>query len=233
MNTRLKIICILFGFAYLYIIGEYIVTEVVPDFVAGFKAGYNAESDLADTAWDNQEIGTRKRALGNYEIYFFSAVPKTGLGSYPTTFVNLKNSSFISANVEHFRAKVVNPVKVATWIHVARAFSIFLSFFAVCILIYIPVQTYKTIRSVIKNEIFETQTIHRIRRIGYALSIIFALSVFSSFIYYSEAKALISLEDYNIVFSMKADYTFLLFGLVTLLFAEILKISHQMKIEQD
>jgi hypothetical protein len=50
---------------------------------------------------------------------------------------------------------------------------------------------------------------------------------------YSVSKQLIGFEDYNIAFSMKNEYIFLLFGLITLLFAEILKISHTMKEEQD
>ena len=55
----------------------------------------------------------------------------------------------------------------------------------------------------------------------------------SSFILVAGAQSTIRLENYKIIFSMQSEYYWLLFGLVTLLFAEILKISHTMKEEQD
>jgi hypothetical protein len=225
MNTRLKIICILFGFAYFYIIGEHIVTEDIADFMTGFNEGRSSAKDF----WGKNE----KKEIVGADTYFFSAKPQNGLGSFPTSFVNLKNSSFILANVGSFRAKVANPIKLPIGLIVARGFALFFSFFVLILFIYIPIQTYKTIRSVIKNEIFEIKTIHRIRRIGYTLLLIFGFSVYYSFVDYATSKALISLEDYKIVFSLKEDYTFLLFGLVTLLFAEILKMSHTIKAEND
>jgi hypothetical protein len=225
MNTRLKIICILFGFAYFYIIGEHIVTEDIADFMTGFNEGR--------TLVKEQETENQEKKIEGLDTHFFSVIPKNGFGSFPTSFVNLKNSSFILANVGSFRAKVANPIKLPIGLVVARGFSLFFSFFVLFLFIYIPIQTYKTIRSVIKNEIFEIKTIHRIRRIGYTLLLIFGFSVYYSFVDYATSKALISLEDYKIVFSMKEDYTFLLFGFVTLLFAEILKMSHTMKEEND
>jgi hypothetical protein len=230
MNTRLKIICILFGAAYFYIIGEQVITEEIADGMTGYRDGRamaNKELEKQNSGnWNGQEAEM-------FKTCFFSAIPKSGLSTFPTSFVNLKNSSFILANVGNFRAKIANPIKLPIWFTVANGFEVLFSFIVLFLLIYVPVQTYKTIRSVVKNEIFEIKTIHRIRRIGYALLIIFGFLTLISFASYLEAKELISLEDYKIVFSMKADYSFLLFGLVTLLFAEILKMSHQMKVEQD
>jgi hypothetical protein len=221
MNTRLKIICILFGVTYFYIIGEYIVTEVASDFMSGFKEGQNA----ANATFDNLPI--------EYKTCFFNAIPKKELSVTPIAFTNLKNASAIHLNSSIFRAKVENPIKLPTWITIAYGFEILFAFIALFLLIYIPVQAYKTIRSIVKNQIFEENTIYRIRRIGYALLIVFGLEVYTSFVSYFEAKALISLEEYKIVFSIKDNYIFLLFGLITLLFAEILKMSHKMKAEQD
>ncbi|GHT27814.1 hypothetical protein FACS189432_04910 [Bacteroidia bacterium] len=237
MSIRLKIICILFGAAYFYIIGEQMVTENIADFMNGFNEGfmngYNEGLDSTKRSLDKQETGNRETAVENYEIYFFHAKPKNGLSSFPTSFKNNKNSSLILTNVDSFRAKILNPVKLSNGLLAARGFRDFFSFVVLFLLIYIPIQVYKTIRSVVKNEIFEMKTIHRIRRIGYALLLIFGFLVYHSFVDYAISKALISMEDYKIVFSIQEEYIFLLFGLVTLLFAEILKISHTIKEEND
>jgi hypothetical protein len=225
MNTRLKIICILFGTIYFYIIGEYVVTEAVSEFTAGFKEGFNEGRNAALATFDNLPM--------EYKTCFLNAIPQKGLGAYPISFTNLKNSSAIHIAPTIFRAKVENPVKLPTWINIAYGFEIFFAFIILFLLIYIPVQAYKTICSIVKNKIFEEDTVYRIRRIGYALLIVFGLGVYTSVVSYFESKALISLEEYKIVFSVKENYIFLLFGLITLLFAEILKMSHKMKIEQD
>jgi hypothetical protein len=221
-NKRLKVIGILFAFFYFFIIGEYIVTEEI----SSFKAGYSEGRDKAREEWD-------KLALKKTEICFLNIIPKAGLYSFPTKFANLKGEDIIKASVGSMTAKVQYSKKLPIWLKIFFHFAMILAFPILFLLLYIPVQAYKTIRSIVKDDIFNLKTITRIRRIGYALLIIFGCSLWAMFIEYLIGKHLISLEDYDIVFSMKNEYIFLLFGLITLLFAEILKISHVMKEEQD
>jgi hypothetical protein len=220
-NKRLKIIGILFAFFYFFIIGEYIVTEEIASFKSGFKDG----QEKALQEWGKLELKT--------ETCFLNIVPKTGLFTYPTNFSNLKGENIIKADISSMTAKVQYSKELPIWLDITYYFTIGLAFPMLFLLFYIPVQAYKTIRSIVKDEIFNLKTITRIRRIGYALLIIFGFLVWTMVIQYLISKQLISLEDYNIVFSMKNEYIFLLFGLITLLFAEILKISHTMKEEQD
>jgi hypothetical protein len=42
MNKKLKIISIIFGVAYLFVMGEKIVTNFAPAFAAGFQEGFNS-----------------------------------------------------------------------------------------------------------------------------------------------------------------------------------------------
>ncbi|MDR2840800.1 MAG: DUF2975 domain-containing protein [Paludibacter sp.] len=69
-----------------------------------------------------------------------------------------------------------------------------------------------------------------IRKIEISLIVLFSITLFSNIFSTVDAQNLIQLADYNIVFRMPmGDYMPLFFGVVSLLFAEILKISTQMK----
>jgi len=220
MNKRIKILGILFAFFYFFIIGEYII-EGVPAFVEGFKEG-----------WKEGRRVKENKNINKSEICFLNVVPKMGQYTYPTELLNLMGGNLIKAEIRSFYVKTESKI-LPTWLSITYGFIIFLSFPIFFLLLYIPVQAYKTVRSIIKDDIFNMKTITRFRRIGYALLIVFGCMIFSEYIEYLVSKQLIDLRDYDIVFSIKSDYIFLLFGLVTLIFAEILKISHTMKEEQD
>jgi hypothetical protein len=221
-NKRLKIIGILFAFFYFFIIGEYIVTEEISSFKAGFKEG-----------WESAKEGRDKLILKKAQTCFINIVPKAGLYTFPAKFTNQERGDFIKVDAGSFTTKVEYSKNLPVWLDISYYSTLLLAFPILFLLFYIPVQAYKTIRSIVKNEIFNLKTITRIRRIGYALLIIFGCMLWTMFVMYSINKQLISLDVYDIVFSMKNEYIFLLFGLITLLFAEILKISHTMKVEQD
>jgi hypothetical protein len=216
MNTRLKIICILFGIIYLIIIGESIVTDLYPSFTAGFKAGYNG----------SQQTETSK------EIDFY-AKPINGIYSFPTSIINTKTGEMISAEWNSIHVSLTNPAKLPLWFGITYIFLMISAFFICALVIYIPIQVYKVIRSIVQNEIFDPKNIRRIRRIGYALLIYFSYTAFYIIRSTLEAQALVGLENYKIIFNFKEEYIFLLFGLIVLLFAEILKISHTLKEEND
>jgi hypothetical protein len=213
MNTRLKIICILFGVVYFSIIGEQIITGLYPGFIAGWNAGYNSTEIQEDID--------------------FYAKPVKGFYSYPTPFFNTKTGQTIYAEFRQIHVLVTNPVKLPLWIDIAYIIVMFSSLFIFALLIYVPIQVYKVIRSIVKNELFEKQNISRLRKTGYCLLISFCYGIIANITYIAKARTWVSLEDYNMVFSMQEDYIYLLFGLIVLLFAEILKLSHQMKEEVD
>ena len=220
MNKRIKILGILFAFFYFFIIGENIIEEI-PSFVAGFKEGWKEGGRIKEN-----------KNISKTETCFLNVVPKMGQYSFPTEFLNSTEGNLIKADVSSMVVRAESKI-LPTWLSITYAIAIFLIFPTFFLLLFIPVQAYKTIRSIVKDEIFNMKTITRIRRIGYALLIVFGCTIFTEFILYLVSKQLIDLRDYDIVFSAKSNYIFLLFGLVTLLFAEILKISHTMKEEQD
>lgn len=182
MNTRLKIICILFGLAYLFIIGD----TIVQFFTLDMPEEYN----MADHYQLGVEMGARMKdtSLSNSPILAL-LIPTISLGILSLTILGL--------------------------------------------LIYIPIQTYKVIRSIVKDDIFDLSNIKRIRKIGYSTLIAFVLAIpiypITKYLYY----LLFGVGDLSEYGTIRDDYSLLLFGLLILLFAEILKMSHQIKEEND
>ena len=212
MNTRLKIICILFGVAYFYFVGNTIIDEI-PSMVVGFNEGLKSHES-------------------SHETVFFNVKPASGFYSFPTSFINLKTGIPIQTELSYFIAKIDKtqlPQKIKIGEIVLLLFVIPMIF----VIIFIPIQTYRVIRSIIKDGIFNIRNINRIRWIGYSLLFMFVMEMYANLINTAQSRALISLEDYRIVFNMSKEYYWLLFALVTLMFAEILKISHTIKAEQD
>jgi hypothetical protein len=224
MNTRLKIICILFGLTYLFIIGETIYNELLPAFSSGFSKG------LAEGESMHQK---NNASIEGAEDFFFYVKPKAGRFSFPMALLNQKTGQSIQVETNMFLVEISKPFKLPVWLIVADICYLLLAFGLLFLSIYIPILVYKVIRSIVKNGIFDPVNIKRIRRIAYSIFIIFGIAAYSSLIHSIKAKTLISLEDYKIIFSIRDDYSFLLMGFITLLFAEILKISHRMKEEVD
>jgi len=226
MNTRLKIVCVLFGIIYFYFVGASIYNGV-PSFIAGFNEG-SAKAQREHNEKNNSAFDKSAQT----EIVFFQVKPLSGSFSFPSSVENLKTGIPIQAEFQAFIAKI-DTTQRPLWIKAGYLVFILLAFPMLFAIIFIPIQIYRVIRSIVKNEIFNHRNVKRIRWIGYCLLFIFAGEIYGKFIYTAEARALVQLEDYRIVFKMGADYYWLLFALVTFMFAEILKISHTMKEEQD
>ena len=225
MNTRFKIICLLFGIAYFYFVGVSII-DSIPDFVMGFKEGATSAHKRVDKKSDSGLDSTFPETL------YFSVKPTSGFRSFPSSFINLKTGNPIQTEISYFIAKV-NRAQLSLHFKIMYGILLLLAFPALFAILFIPLQIYRVIRSVVKNEIFNPKNVNRIRWIGYCLLFIFVVEIAGSLIHTAEARVLVQLEDYRIIFKMGEEYYWLLFALVTLMFAEILKFSHTMKEEQD
>lgn len=182
MNTRLKIICLLFAIAYLFIIGDTIVQS--------FTVEIPEELQIDDPYQMGIDKGKRIHdALEGRSPFWTLFVP--GL------------------------------------------ITILLSISLLGLFTYIPILTYKVIRSIVKDNIFDMINIKRIRKIGYALLIAFlaALPIYplTQYLY----SFLFGISDISALGSIRDDYSLCLFGLLVLLFAEILKLSLHIKEEND
>jgi hypothetical protein len=223
MNTRLKIICVLFGIAYFYFVGATIIDEF-PSFISGFNEGQRSVRNF-DTRNNHDETDRT-------ETVYFNLKPISGYYTFPSSMINLKTGNPVRAELSQFIAKV-DKTQLPPKIKIGYTILFLLTFPLFFVIIFIPIQTYRVIRSIVKNGIFNPQNVNRIRWIGYCLLYFFIVGIYAQFISVAEARALVDLEDYHIVFKVDGEYYWLLFALVTLLFAEIMKISHTIKEEQD
>ncbi len=217
MNNRLKILCILLAAIYIYLIG------------------YNIGAQIY-TMVNGQEIAVPAKTNPTNK-YHFRAV------------VNIKSKNIQDTSLKPIINKVTNePVDMQigkakavfniyessfpTWIWIAVVIQVVALLSVMFTVVYIPVLTFKIIKSVIRDLIFDAKNIKRIRRIGYATLYIFLGLNYYFWIDQLIAERYVSLSEYNIV-SPDRKSIFLLFGIVILIFAEVLNISQKMKEEQD
>ncbi len=224
MNTRLKILTILFSIAYGILVFDTVVSTFMPAFIAGIEDGWN------DAKEDHKN---KDKERGSSEIIHCYVQPHEGIYSFPTPVINMKTGLRVFMETNTIKVKIEDAPQLSLGLIIVKVIEFFVSLALLFFLIFIPIQAYKIIRSIHKNIIFDEQNIRRIRRIGYALLIMFGLSLFVATVSTMTARELLSLEDYKIIFTMQDDYGSLMFGLVVLLFAEVLKIATSIKEEQD
>ena len=233
MKTRLKVLCWLFIAAYAAVIVHFVAVNIVSeysDFRNGFEEGFNARMELENL--DGSEV--KKNQLSTF-IGNVSVKLKPNYEAYPDKLINEKTGEKMSAEIERVRFSVTNlPQQVPWYLIVGNIFALLFAFVMMFIVIYIPVLSFKTIKSIVKNDIFDDKNIRRIRGIGYSLIIVFLFGVYYDFVSKATALHLVRLKDYKIVSSLDSEDIFIItLGIVVLIFAEVLKIATQMKEEQD
>jgi len=223
MDRRLKIITIAISLVYVAMIGGFIHNEMA-DFVYGFKQGFNEGMKC-----DGKEGMSTLSATGTF---FLTMKPENGLRSFPSMMLNQLDRKPMKAEIETVvveMSDVKNKLPKGTL--VADVCSIFLSLFALLVMALIPIQTFRIVRSITKNKIFDSANIRKLRSIGYALLVFYAATIVVSFLHYLIASHVIHVDGYV----LKMDWgntTLVVLGLVVLMFAEVLKVSVQLKEEQ-
>lgn len=218
MNTKLKIICILLGVGYLAILGTGIVLNFKENLVS-----FNEGGEAARMMNENEP---------KIEWLYINLQPKD-YKAYTELVFNKKTGKIEKGEIRHLKLKIENPPKIPTWITVMYVFFMMFLIFYVIVIIWIPVLLFKFIFSFLKKGIFDEKNILRLTWMGWGLIIVFLFEFLGELIHYLQCKALVELNDYNISFSFGGFYLYLMFGLVILLFAEVLKISVKMKEEVD
>ncbi|MDH6309173.1 hypothetical protein M2451_001744 [Dysgonomonas sp. PFB1-18] len=215
MNTRIKIYCIILSIIYILII-----LGSMPGSIEGFIKG---SSDAE-----------RQNNLGkSIDVLYITVEPKDGYYAYPEKMKSKTGSSdlSLSATTYHVESEGGNK-ELSVGLIIFKYFSYILLFFAGMAMIASPFIFYKILRSVTKNKIIDDGVISNIRLLGYFLVYIFVTSTLFQIVNYLSAKQLIEFTDYKITFELQ-DIGILILAFVTLLLAEILKVSLNLKEEQD
>ena len=224
MDQRLKLISIAVGIVYLLIIGNALYQEAA-DFVYGFKRGYAEGQSSVHTG--------EMPSLSSVGTYYLNVKPLNGLRTFPNSFINKLDNNPVKAEIEKVVVEVEDvKTKLSSGMLIADIFSILLSFFGLFVMVLIPILTFRIVRSITKDRIFDPGNIRKMRIIGYALLAFYVVDFIINFVHNKAAVSVFSLEGYSVQVDW-GNTTLVLLGFVVLLFAEVLKVSLRMKEEQD
>ena len=224
MDRRLKIMTIALSAIYLIIIGSFIHREIA-DFVYGLKLGIKMshESIVTGRMPSPSAIGT----------FFVSLKPENGFRTFPTTFRNQIDRKPMKAEIETMVVEVSELIKHRTKGSLAVDIcSLFLSFIVLFVMTAIPIQSFRILRSVTVDKIFDLSNIRKMRFIGYALLAFYIANFTLNYLQYRIAASVVEIDGYKLQIDW-GNTSLILLGFVVLMFAEILKISVQMKEEHD
>jgi len=215
MNNKIKILCIILSVIYIV----FIVKSLAPG-VEIFRAIVEIGEDSA-------------RKNTDYSIFHFNVMPKNHSYTFPSTVTNTISGTEMEAEVLAYKVKMQDPSKYTTTGNILMFTLKFISSIAfLFLIIYLPILFFKITIGATKGNIIESKVIKNISRMGWLLSSMFVLETLVIWLDLITAKQLIELEHYRMVMDF-SGYYLLILGLVTLLLAEVLKVSLNMKEEQE
>jgi len=218
MEKKIKLYSIILALVYFSLV-IYSFYQGLESFQAGFNMGRESAMDISKSS---------------LEIHHFKVKPVDGAYTYPELITNTKTGEQIKAETREYAVLMNAPFSShSTLSFIIKILQLLFSFVFIFIFFCIPVLFFKTIRSIIKGNILNKGNIRRISAlswllIGYYLLNLLLYNMGETYI----TKQLLQLDNYEVV-SDYSDMTALILGIVTLLFAEILKLSLRMKEEQD
>jgi hypothetical protein len=218
MNKRLKIIAIILCVVYVGGIVMHIY-GMAPDMKHAFNEGYNSERE-----------GIKSTA----RTFYLSVKPETGGRTFPTVLHNQSDGIPMKAEFEKIVVELSNVekdklpegrrvVNIGLWL---------LGLFLIIATLMIPFNTFFLIESITTKTVFDPKNILRLRRIGYALLIFYATNIVFNYLYYRAKVQIIQLEGYSLQMDW-GNTSLVIFGIAVLLFSEVLKISVQLKEDQE
>ncbi len=216
MNNKIKTYCIILSILY-----SVVVICSLSDTIESFKAGYKIGRESSpNTPWYMLTLHLR-------------VLPIEGLHTYPERITNSVTGQEVRAEANNFKIRIENSnIDIPVYIKVFRGFIIVLSVVFLAGIVYLPFLFFSVIKSATKGKILEPKVIHKIQRIGYILIIYYLIDSLAYFSDYLVAQYVMTFEKYRAVIDL-SDFGLLFLGLVTLLMTEILKVSRQLKEEQD
>jgi len=214
MDKRLKIITIILGVIYAVILIKYTVV-----FGQGFRVGFNE-------GFERTRHETRGAHVHMTRTLNLSLNSEKNL--YPSPVV-----APMKANIQSMSVRIsYNREDVPQGLLRAENLTILLVFVLLFVAIFVPVLVFRIVHSITKNKFFNPINIRRLRKVGYALLMLYIAYLVINFINYKIGLYIICLDTYSLQMDW-GNVILALLGLVVLMFAEVLKISVRLKEEQD
>lgn len=215
MNSKIKIYCIILSVIYSIVV-IYTLSDIVDSFKAGFKEG----RETTTTPWYMRTLHLK-------------VLPVEGIYSYPEKIKNTFTAQEVKAEPNYYKIKLDNSnIEIPLYLKIFKGFIVALSVFALGAAVYLPFIFFSVVKSATKGKILEHNVIRKIQQIGYILIFYYLMDSLAYFSDFLISKHVIMFERYRAVIDL-SDFGLLLLGLVTLLMTEILKVSRQLKEEQD
>jgi len=213
---RIKFLCVVLlaiFFASLY-------QSVVLPFWEGVKTGYTT----AKYQFEHKEQS---------DNYFLIDVTPKDYAYFDESEINLntKEGVLIRPNNVTIMTKSL-PDKTSTWLILKSFVSIF-TLIVLALGVLVPFLVVKILRSLQKSEVFDRRNLKRINRIGLILLAIGFFGTLLQIVNVLSAQLIINLSNYNFSYANVVDFYPIIMGVVILIMNEILRISIEIKEEQD
>ena len=124
------------------------------------------------------------------------------------------------------------PDRTSTWLILKSFISIF-TLIVLALGVLVPFLVVKILRSLQKSEVFDRRNLKRINRIGLILLAIGFFGTLLQIVNVLSAKLVIDLSNYNFSYANVFDFYPIIMGVVILIMNEVLRISIEIKEEQD
>jgi len=216
MNTKIKLYCIILSVIYAGIIISHLASSA-EIFMKGVELGH-------DSAEKNSSL----------YIYHFKVTPENRRYSFPEKMNNSLTGEEMNVEVGEYKIMMNELPEGAdsTKEKILLIVKYLLSFVFVATIIYLPFVFFRIIKGTTKNNIIEIKVIQNISKMGWLLVAMFAIETLISVMDVSSIRNLVKIEGYNIVMDY-SNYMLLILGVVTLLLAEVLRVSLKLKEDQD
>lgn len=216
MNNKIKTYCIILSVLY-----SIVVICSLSDTIESLKAGYKiGREEPRNTTWYMATLNLK-------------VSPIEGMHTYPERVINSVTGQEVRAEANNFNIRIENSnIDIPLYLKIFRGFIIALSVVFLVGVVYLPFLFFSVIKSATKGKILEQKVIRNIQRIGYILIIYYIINLLAYYSDYLIAQYVMTFEKYRTIIDI-SDFGLLFLGLVTLLMTEILKVSRQLKEEQD
>lgn len=221
-KNSLAIFSILAGIVYLLLLVSEI-SEAWESGTQGFKEGM-------DYALREQNDNLENNF--NSEAFLLKLKAKDKDNYYPDSVLNKASNYYLPARIEKMDISYRHPSSLPLWSVITMLFLMALALPVLVLLVFIPIEFYKLIFSLYKNNVFTKKNVNRIKKIGIFYIIIYVYLLAYDLYQYFLAKSVIDLEKYEIARPTLVS-EILLIGLVALIFATVLNRAILMKEEQD
>jgi hypothetical protein len=170
----------------------------------------------------------------DFELFDMHLKPVEGNAVFPSHIINEKTGENMLLEIRNgFVFFTQKPDTVATHIYIIKILNLIFPFLMLALFIYLPIKTFRIMRSISKEEFYTIKNINNLRYVSFALLamylIHFTMNLANSFLfnYYVQIKGYESqlVQDFN--------YAFLSLGLVLLILSEILRYTTRIKEEND